>query len=75
VSTTLAVNFSVGTAGKMYLYVKSTTQRFPNKIINTHLIGDFFHLELQISPQIFEKIRNGLNGILRGLGKLIHKKT
>jgi hypothetical protein len=27
------------------------------------------YLELQISPRIFEKIRNGLNGILRGLGE------
>jgi hypothetical protein len=45
---------------------------------------DFFHLtpvlttpvvhfELRLSQQIFEK--NGPNGILRGLGKLIHEKT
>ncbi len=27
------------------------------------------NLELQISPRIFEKIRNGPNGILRGLGE------
>jgi hypothetical protein len=27
------------------------------------------HLELQISPQIFDKIRNGPIGILRGLGE------
>jgi hypothetical protein len=27
------------------------------------------HLELRISPQIFEKIRNGPIGILRGLGE------
>ncbi len=27
------------------------------------------HLELQISPQIFEKIWNGSNGIIRGLGE------
>ncbi len=27
------------------------------------------HLELQISPRIFEKIRNGPNGILIGLGE------
>jgi hypothetical protein len=27
------------------------------------------NLELQISPQIFENIRNGPNGILRGLGE------
>ncbi len=34
------------------------------------------HLELQISPQIFEKFLNGSNGILRGLGgKMIHEKS
>jgi hypothetical protein len=33
------------------------------------------HLELRISPRIFEKIRNGPNGIFRGLGKLIYEKT
>jgi hypothetical protein len=27
------------------------------------------HLELRISPRIFEKIRNGSIGILRGLGE------
>jgi hypothetical protein len=27
------------------------------------------NLELRISPRIFEKIRNGPNGILRGLGE------
>ncbi len=27
------------------------------------------NLKLRISPRIFEKIRNGPNGILRGLGK------
>ncbi len=44
------------------------------------MIEDFFHLpmmsttpevhlELRISPTIFEKIRNDPNGILRGLGE------
>jgi hypothetical protein len=33
------------------------------------------NLELRISPRIFEKFRNGPNGILRGLGKLIHEKN
>jgi hypothetical protein len=28
------------------------------------------NLELRISPRIFEKIRNGANGILRGLGEI-----
>jgi hypothetical protein len=49
------------------------------------MIEDFFHLppvsttpvvhlELRIFSGIFEKIRNGPQGILRGLGKLIHEK-
>ncbi len=57
--------------GKIYKYVSSTTQTWPNKIIKIFLIEDFFHLppvsltpmanlELWISPQIFEKIQNGL---------------
>jgi hypothetical protein len=61
-------------------YVNSTTQRCPNKIIKIFLIEDFFHLpsvstipvvrlELRISSRIFEKIRNGPNGLLRGLGE------
>jgi hypothetical protein len=33
------------------------------------------HLDFQISPRIFEKIRNGPNGILWGWGKLIDEKT
>jgi hypothetical protein len=33
------------------------------------------HLELRISPRIFEKNRNDPNGILWGLGKVIHEKN
>ncbi len=33
------------------------------------------HLDLRISPPIFEKIRNGTNGILWGGGKLILEKS
>ena len=51
---------------KMYIYVNSTIQRCPNKIIKIFLIEDFSHLppvsttpvvnlELRISPWIFEK--------------------
>ncbi len=50
------------------------------------MIEDFLHLppvsltpvanlELRISPRIFEKIRNDPNGILRGMGELIHEKN
>jgi hypothetical protein len=65
---------------KMYVCVNSTIQRCPNKIIKIFQIEDFSHLppvsttqvvnlELRISPRIFEKIRNGPNGILWGWGK------
>jgi hypothetical protein len=33
------------------------------------------YLELQISPRIFEKIRNDPNGILRGLGETDSRKN
>jgi hypothetical protein len=56
------------------------------KIIKTLLIEDFFHLppvstalvvhlELRISPQIFEKFETTLMVYSRAWGKLIHKKT
>ncbi len=65
---------------KIYIYVKSTTQRCPNKIIKIFQFEDFchlppvsatplVHLELRISPRIFEKIRNSSIGIIRHLGE------
>jgi hypothetical protein len=65
---------------KIHIYVNSTNQSCPKKRNKTFLIENFFHLppvsttpvvhlELRISPRIFEKIRNGLNGILRNLGE------
>jgi hypothetical protein len=74
-------HLKVDLKAKIYLYVDSTSQMDPNKIIKIFLIEDFFHLppvsttpvvhlELQISPRIFEKkIRNDPNGILRGRGE------
>ena len=70
----------VNLKAKIYIYVNSTTQRCPNKIIKIFLIEDFFHLppvsltpvanlELRISQRIFEKIQNGVNGILWGWGE------
>ncbi len=52
---------------KFYIYDNFSTQRCPNNIIKNFLIEDFFHfppesltpvvhVELQISPRIFEKI-------------------
>jgi hypothetical protein len=35
-------------------------------LVSTTLV---VHIELGISPRIFEKIRNGPNGILGGLGE------
>ncbi len=73
-------HLKVNLKAKIYIYVSFTTQRWPNKIINIFLIEDFFHLppvsltpvenlELRISPRIFLKIRNGLNGRLWGWGE------
>jgi hypothetical protein len=64
----------------MYLYANSTTQRCPKELMKIFLIEDYFHLlpvsatpvvhiELRISQRIVEKIRNGPNGIIRGLGE------
>ncbi len=63
-----------------YLYANTTTQRCPKELMKIFLIEVFFylppvlttpvlHLDLRISPQIFEKIRNGPNVIIRGLGE------
>ncbi len=65
-------NLKVNLKAKIYIYVSSTTQRWPNKIIKIFLIEDF---SISISPRIFEKNPNGLNGILWGWGKLIHEKN
>jgi hypothetical protein len=65
---------------KSYLNANSTTQMCPKEIMKIFQIEDFFHLppvsttpvvhlELQISPRIFEKIQNGPNSIFRGLGE------
>ncbi len=70
----------VNLKAKLYICVKSTIHRCPNKIIKIFLIEDFSHLppvsttpvvnlELRISLRIFKKIRNGPNGILWGWGE------
>jgi hypothetical protein len=71
-------HLKVNLKAKTYIYVNSTTQRCPNKIIKIFLLEGFFHLpfanlELRISPRIFEKIQNGPNGI-RGLGETNSRK-
>jgi hypothetical protein len=68
VSTTPAANFA------------TSFTSVPTKLLKFFLIEDFSHLppvsttpvvnlELRISPRIFEKIRNGPNGILSGWGE------
>ncbi len=77
--------FATGVKAKFYIYVYSTTQRCPNKIVKIFLFEGFFHLppvsltpvanlELRISPRIFEKNRNDPNGIIRGLGETNSRK-
>jgi hypothetical protein len=73
-------HLKVNLKAKIFIYVNSTTQRCPKKIIKNFLIEDFFHLppvpttpvvhlEPRISPRIFEKIQNGRNGTLKRLGE------
>ncbi len=65
---------------KSDLYANSNTQRCPKDIMKIFLTEHFFHLppvsttpvvhlELRISPRIFEKIRNGPSSIITGLGE------
>ncbi len=78
-------HLKVNLKAKISIYVNSTTQRCPNKIIKIFLLEGFFHLspvsttpvanlELRKSPPIFEKIRNGPNGIIRSLGETDSRK-
>ncbi len=78
-------NLKVNLKAKIFIYVYSTTQRCPNKIIKIFLLEGFFHLppvsatpvanlELRISPRIFEKIRNDPNGIIKGLEETDSRK-
>jgi hypothetical protein len=54
----------VNLKAKIYIYVNSTTQRCPNKIIKIFLLEGFFHV-----ANLELRIRNGPNGIIRGLGE------
>jgi hypothetical protein len=78
-------HLKVNLKAKIYIYVNSSTVRCPNKIIKIFLLEGFFHLppvsltpvanlELRISRQIFKKIRNDPNGIIRGLGETALRK-
>ncbi len=71
-------HLKVNLKAKFYIYVNSSTQRCPNKIIKNFLIEDFFYLSqrhrlctlnYEYLREFCEKIWNGLNGILRALGE------
>ncbi len=70
VSTTLVklvAKFAAGvvdTGGKFSAGVVDAGGNFATGVVDTVV-----NLELRISPRIFEKIRNGPTGILRGLGE------
>ncbi len=70
----------------IYIYVNSTIQRCPNKIIKLFLIEDFFHLppksttpvinlEQRISPRFSKKFEAALTVYSGAWGKLIHEKN
>ncbi len=64
------LHLKVNLKNKIYLYVTSTTQRWPNKIFKTYLIEDFFLFVTGVNdtggaPWAW----NDPNGILRGLGE------
>jgi len=80
------IRLKVNVKAKIYIYVYSTTQRCPYKIIKILQLEGFFHLppvsltpvanlELRISQRIFQKIRNDPNGIIRGLGETDSRKN
>ncbi len=61
---TTAIHFFAG--------VVDTAEQFIAVFIDT---GNKLFIHLQISPQIFDKIKNGPNGILGGLGDTVHEKN
>jgi hypothetical protein len=72
-------HLKVNLKAKIYIFVNSTTQRCPNKVIKFFLIEDFFHLPLvslvpvvHLEPRISP--RNGCKVHSGTWGKLIHEK-
>ncbi len=54
----------------IYLYVNSTTQRCPNEIIKTFFsFATGVTLSCEYLHEFSQKIQNGINVILRGLGE------
>ncbi len=56
------------TGGKFAAGVVDTGGNFAAGVVDTGGMIPVVHLYFRISPQIFEKIRDGLNGILWGCG-------
>ncbi len=60
---------------KIYIYVSSTTQRWPNKIIKIFLIEDFLHLSCKYLREFSKKFETVLMEDSGAGGKLIHEKN
>jgi hypothetical protein len=80
------LHLKVNLKRKIFQYVNSTTQRCPNKIIESFLIEDFFHLPpvcdiggapstANISENFLKNLKTALTGHSKAWGKLIHEKT
>jgi hypothetical protein len=71
----------VNLKAKIYIYVNSTIQRCPSKIIKIFLIEVFFHLPLvSLTPgeylrEFSKKFEMALMVYSRAWGKLIHEKN
>ncbi len=75
-------HLKVNLKAKIYIYVSSTTQRWPNKIIKIFLIEDFFHLphrwqtlSCKYLRQFSKKFETVLMEYSGARGKLIHEKN
>ncbi len=63
----------VNLKAKIYIYVSSTTQRWPNKVIKIFLIEDIFHLPpVSLAPVANLAVLMEYCG---AGGKLIHEKN
>ncbi len=52
-------HLKVNLKAKIYIYINSTTQRCPNKIIKIFLLEDFFHLPpVSLTPVVYLEPRN-----------------
>ncbi len=74
-------HLKVNLKAKLYIYVNSTTQRCPNKIIKIFLLEGFFHrhgwqtLSCEYLYEFSKKIRNGPNGIIKSMRETDSRKN